>query len=165
MVESRRCSVVPARLTHVGWLANNMRDEDRRECEALGRTPKDALRTGLKCSLEAFTALGESGKPVAMFGVVPVSLMSRLGRVWFLGSDDVFRYSRQLLEQGPGIIASWLETFALLENIVAADNVKAIRLLKHWGFTVGGKPESHRGVEFLPFVIERAAIQAPRLVA
>lgn len=151
-----RCEVVPARLTHVGWLASNMREEDRRECRALGRTPKDALRTGLRCSLSAFTAIDETGKPVAMFGVVPVSLLSRLGRVWFLGSDHVFRYSRQLREQGPGIIEDWFGTFERLENIVTADNHKAIRLLKHWGFAVGGKPEMHGGAQFLSFWIERA---------
>lgn len=120
---------------------------------------------GLRCSIDPLTALDEAGKPVAMFGVVPVALLGGRGRVWFLATPECFRCARQLIEQGPRIIGVWLETFERLDNIVAVENGKAIRMLEHWGFTLGGGTEMHRGVEFIPFAIERAAIQASPVVA
>lgn len=158
------CELVPARLVHVGPIATNIRSIDRQECEALGRTPKEALRSGLRCSLSAFTAL-EGGRPLAMLGVVPSALLGGKGTVWMLGVEDVFRHGRQLVAQGPGIIADWLGTFRELGNIISVENAAAIRLLERWGFAIGGRVEVHRGVEFVPFRIERAAIQERSLAA
>jgi hypothetical protein len=158
------CHLVPARLTHVGWLATNMREIDRIECEALGRSGKDALRSGLRCSLSAYTAM-EGGRPLAMLGVVPVDLLSGRGVVWMLGTEDVYRHGRALLTLCPLVIGDWLETFRLLDNIISADNHRAIRLLKRLGFTVSDEAQAHGGVEFVSFRIERAAIQEQRLVA
>lgn len=142
-----------------------MRDIDRVEAVALGRSPKDALRSGLRCSYEAFTAKDDDGRPQAMMGVVPLSMIEGRAAVWFLGTDAVFGHARDLIAHGPFFIAHWLETFRRLENIVAVDNTKAIHLLRRWGFTLGDEPQMHRGVAFLPFHIERTAIQAPALAA
>lgn len=159
------CTFVYARLTHVGWLASNLRAMDRIECEALGRTPKDALRNGLRCSLQPLTALDDQRKPGAMMGVVPISMIEGEGRVWLLGTEAIYDHGRDLIAYGPWIIRHWLRTFRSLENIIAAENVRAIRLLRHWGFSFNDEPRMHGGVEFLPFRIERAAIQAQRLAA
>lgn len=155
---------VPARLVHCGPIAANMREMDRRECAALGRSPKEALRGGLRCSLSAFTAL-EGGRPQAMFGVVPDALMGGRGTVWFLGTEGVFRHGRELLTYGPLFVASWLETFASLSNIIMVENVKAIRLLERWGFVIEAKVQMRGGEAFVPFRIERAAIQERSLAA
>jgi hypothetical protein len=104
-------------------------------------------------------------RPEAMMGVVPISLLEGTGRVWMLGSDAIYSHGRDLLTYGPLMIGLWLETFRRLENVVAADNRKAIRLLSRWGFTVGETAQMHGGVAFLPFHIERAAIQAEALAA
>lgn len=100
-----------------------------------------------------------------MFGVVPTGLLGGSARVWFLGTDAVERHARVLLTLGPQIIGEWLGTFDRLENIVAQENVWAIRLLKRWGFAVLDEPRAYRGVTFLPFHLERAAIQGHRLAA
>jgi hypothetical protein len=142
-----------------------MREMDRIEARALGRSPKEALRSGLRCSLDAITALDPEGKPQAMMGVVPISMMEGRATVWMLGSDAIYNHGRDLLTYGPLILERWLETFRRLENIVAVENVKAIRLLRHWGFVFGKSVEQHGGVAFLPFHIERAAIQATALAA
>jgi hypothetical protein len=141
-----------------------MREIDVRECEALGRSPKDALRNGLRASLSAFTAL-EGQTPLAMFGIVPAAIMGGSGRIWFLSVDRTFDYRRQMVSFGRFIVAEWLKDFERLENIVAVDNVKALRMLKAWGFSMGGERQVLRGVEFLPFWRERAAIQEPRQAA
>jgi hypothetical protein len=158
------CDLVPARLTHVGPIAANIRTIDRLECEALGRTPKDALRNGLRCSLSAYTAVSE-GKPLAMLGVVPVDLVAGRGTIWMLGTEAVYDQGRALMTYGPRVIGDWLETFRRLENIISADNKRAIRMLRWWGFEFGDAPRRLGGVDFLPFWLERTAIQAARRVA
>lgn len=134
-----------------------MREADRRECEALGKSPKQALRLSLRTAFEALTALDPEGKPLAMFGVAPDNLMLGTAVPWFLGRDEVFDYARDLMARGPKIIGAWLTVFECLENIVSADNERAIRLLKHWGAELGHRAsERHRGVEFIPFRFTRA---------
>lgn len=159
-----RARFVPASLVHIGPLALNMRVLDRIECEALGRTPKDALRISLRTSLHALTALDPEGKPVAMFGVCALGLLAGRGTPWLLGTERVFDCGRDLLVSGPKIIAWWHETFDVMENIVAVENVKAIALLKRWDAEVGGETQVHRGVGFMPFVF-RAAIQGQAAAA
>jgi hypothetical protein len=156
--------LVPASLVHVGPISANMRAVDRRECEALGRTPKDALRSGLRCSLSAFTAT-EDKSPIAMLGVVPEAILGGIGRVWLLGTDRVFANPRALLALGPPVFDYWLETFDRLENIISLENRPALRLLKRWGFFIGQEVQLHGGMEFVRFHLERAAIQALPLVA
>ena len=128
------------------------------ECEALGRKPKEALRLALRTSTSAFTALNRDRRPVAMLGVCSTNLLCGHGVPWMLGTDEVFDCGRDLLELGPRIIGSWAETFSVMENIVAAENVKAIRLLRHWGAEIGDAVETHGGVAFVPFRFS-AAIQ------
>lgn len=156
--------LVRARLTHVGPLANNMRPMDRIEARAMGRSPREALRNGLRCSLEPITAL-DCGKPGAMMGVVPVDLVAGRGIVWLLGTEAIYRHGRELVALGPTIIGRWLEIFTVLENAVSIENGRAIRLLRRWGFTVGTDVSDYGGVPFVPFRLERAAIQASRLAA
>lgn len=129
------CTFTPARLTHVGPIANGMRAMDRRECLALGRSPKDALRWGLRCSQDAWTAL-EDGRPAAMMGVASDGLLAGSGRVWFLGTDEVFKHPRDLLTYGPLFLERWMLLFDRLHNIVMVENERAIKLLMIWGFNV-----------------------------
>lgn len=138
-----------------------MREHDVRECRALGKEPKDALRLSIRASIEAFTALGEDGKPIALLGVGTTNLMSGKGEPWLLGSDELFRYGYHMVELGPQMIGAWLGVFHSLENIVSVENTRAIRLLKLWGATVEGEVTTHRGLEFIPFRFERAVIQDP----
>lgn len=132
-----------------------MRSVDRLECEALGRSPKDALRWGIATSLEAFTAL-RNGRPIAIIGIVPTSMINGRGTIWMLGTEEVFLSGKALLTYGPQLISRWLETFAVLENIISVDNSVALNLLQKLGFTVGiADWQRHGGVDFVPFWIER----------
>lgn len=158
-------NLIPARLTHVGPLASRMREIDREECRAMGRSPKEGLRIGLRTSLSAFTAADGTQQPLAMMGVVSTGLISRRGLVWFLGTDEVYRHGRALLRLGPRVIAYWLETFDVLENVVSTKNERAIRLLTKWGAHIGGEVSEHRGIGFVPFRFERNAIQGKKTAA
>jgi hypothetical protein len=141
-----------------------MREHDRRECEAFGRSPKNALRISLRTSFHALTATDEQGAVLAMFGVMAMDILGRTGSPWFLGTDRVFDYARDLMERGPRIIAWWQQDFDVMENIVSVENRKAIRLLEKWGAQIGTRTQVHGGVEFVPFSFS-AAIQESRAAA
>lgn len=142
--------LVPASPVHVGPIATRMREMDRLECAAMGRTPKQALRAGLMASDDCVTALVD-GRPEAMFGRVIESALGGRGTPWMLGTDEIYRHPRAMLSVGPQIIAGWRDSTPYLSNIVAVRNVRAIRVLRAWGFTIWEEVILTAGVEFVRF--------------
>lgn len=120
----------------------------------MGREPKQALRAAFMTSEKAWTALVDD-VPHAMFGVVVENLIDRIGTPWFLGTDEVYRHARELLMWGPGILSRMGDSSHRLVNLVSADNHRAIRLLRKWGFSVSTEEQIVRGVAFRQF--ERVA--------
>lgn len=145
-----RVTVVPAEFKHIGRIARRLRVFDREECEAMGRSPKQALRIALMTSEKAWTALVD-GQPEAMFGVVVESALSGEGTPWFLGTNEVYRHGRELLMWGDGLLNRLSDSRLTLRNVVSVRNRPAIRLLKRWGFTVGEEETVIRGVPFVHF--------------
>jgi hypothetical protein len=76
--------LVPASLKHVGPIATRMRAADVEEVGAMGRTPKQALRLGLRASVDCMTVLID-GRPEAMLGLTPKNLLEGEGMAWMLG--------------------------------------------------------------------------------
>ncbi len=142
--------VVLARPSHVNRIANRMRDVDRRECEAMGHSPKQSLRDGLFNSQKVWTALVD-GQPEAMFGLVVNSALTGEGVPWFLGTDEVYKHGKALLSWGPGFVKLIRDSSPRAANVVSADNFKAIRLLGKWGFVVHKEVEHHGGIAFRRF--------------
>ena len=128
---------------------------DLRECLAVGKTPKQALRDGVLLSSVAWTALVDE-KPVAMFGVVVDSVLDQKGTPWFLGTDEVFQHGRSLLLWGDALVSRLQDSKLTLSNIVCAENDAAIRLLKKWGFTVSEDQFELGGETFREFSKEPA---------
>lgn len=149
-----KVEVVRARVTHIGPIAARMRAIDRVECEAMGHTPKHALRQGFLNSDRCWSALVD-GRPEAMFGAVTLSAIDRRASVWFLGTDEVYRHGRLLLAWGPGLIRRAVDSRWKAENLVSSANGKAIRLLEAWGFTVEPEEQMVSGVPFRHFWICR----------
>ena len=135
-----------------------MRQADRLECWALGRSPKESLRLALRTSQPCWTVTRD-GFPLAMFGVAATSLADGRGTIWMLGTESVYREGRALLELGPVLLAAMLVEFRTLGNIVSTGNARAIRMLRRWGFDIGEERYTYRGVEFAPFQIERPAVE------
>lgn len=142
--------LIGASAAHVGRIAHRLRADDLREVTATDRSAKTALRLSLGLSSWAITVLLD-GDPHAMFGVSCVSIIEDKGRPWFLGSDKVYDHPRQMLGMGRRIIARMHESFRYLENIVSQENVRAIRMLRAWGFTVGGDVMMIGNVPFVLF--------------
>jgi hypothetical protein len=71
-----------------------------------------------------------------------------------LGSAQVNRHARMLIAHGPELLRTMHSHGRSLSNFVSCDNHQAIRLLKHWGFTMGQEQIVMRGVPFRRFVKE-----------
>lgn len=142
--------LVRAHAGHVGTIAARMRDIDRLETMACGKTPKQALRMGIIASTIVLTAKVD-GRAEAMMGLVPLDLLSGKGTPWFLGTDEVYRHGREMIAWGPGIIWQFVDSTPHLSNVVMQANTKAIRLLRCWGFTVGDEVKMIGGRAFLDF--------------
>lgn len=113
-----------------------MRDVDCRECELLGHTPKEALRWGLLGSSVVWTAKVD-GRPEAMFGAVPISIIEGRGRPWMLMTQDALHHRRALVRLGVAYTDAIHRHFEVLENFVHADNEVAIRWLARLGYAIG----------------------------
>jgi hypothetical protein len=146
--------IVAASPAHVGTIAARMRAADVAECRAFGHSPRQALRSGLMGSTISLTAKVE-GRPEAMIGLAPVSLIEGKGTPWMLGTDAIHRQARALLTIGPAIIARFLDSSPSLANLVSARNDRALRLLKALGFEIGDEVEMIGGIPFLGFAMER----------
>lgn len=150
-----RPAIVPADRRHIGAIARAMRACDQRECAAMGHSPKQALRIGLLASDRAFTVMIDA-RPAAIFGLVIRCALTGEAVPWMLGTDALDRQARALMLHGPAVIEALRrsgrgEGYWRLSNYVAADNSRAIRLLRRWGFVVEDAPVRQRGVDFHPF--------------
>ena len=123
---------------------------DRVECAAFGHSPKQALILGLRGSSLAWTVLGD-GRPVAMLGVAPISVIDGRGAIWMLATDDAYQGRRLWIKLAPKMIKAMLDEWPRLENLIAVENVKAVRVLKWLGFQFDGEVRYERGVPFRRF--------------
>jgi hypothetical protein len=151
--------IVPARLTHVGPIALNMREIDQLECRIFGHSPKEALRAGLLASTIAWTAIID-GRPEAMFGASTVSMLDSIGKPWLLMTDEAVRHHKALVRFGRIYTAAIQRHYMQLENWVHVDNVVAIRWLSRLGFAVGGV-DVIRGHPMRPFIRCATLLHSP----
>lgn len=134
-----------------------MREWDVAECAAFGHTPKQALRGALAASTIAFTAFAE-GRAEAMFGLVVTNALCGQGSPWMLGTEAIYAHPRAMIGMGPRWVRTMAAMAPCLSGQVAAANLRAIRLLRAWGFTVGEVPSARGSVLFVPFEKETANV-------
>ena len=145
--------VVPAKPSHVGTLARRLREIDKLECQIMGHTPKEALRTGLLGSTIAWTVMID-GQPEAMMGATPISFVEGRGRAWLLMTDVAQRHAVTLVRLGRIYTEALHRHFPILENFIHADNVRTIRYLSRLGYAIGSV-DVIRGHAMRPFVRHR----------
>lgn len=142
--------LVPALPRHINRIAKNMRQIDVLECQIMGRTPKQALRTGLLVSTIAWTIMVD-GEPEGMLGVSPVSMIEGKGTPWMLMTERGGKLSKDLVRLGRLYTEHMHKHFPLLENWVHGDNTRTIRWLTRLGYAVGSV-DVIRGHPMRPFV-------------
>jgi hypothetical protein len=131
-----------------------MRAIDVLECEAMGHSPKQALRLGLQSPGEAWTAKVD-GRPEAMFGLNVESALGGIAHPWMLGSDAIYQHPREMIRWGEGLVRRWVDSYGALSNLVSVQNAPAIRMLRRWGFDIGTEIVERAGVSFVEFSMER----------
>lgn len=148
--------VVPAQLTHIPHLAENLRKQDRIELVRAHQTSNvlDSLVTAYNVSDEDYRwcALNDAGEPFLIFGVAPDPHEERGGIVWLLGTDDIDNHVAFVLRRSRYYIAKMLEKYRVIHNWVDADNHTSLSWLVRWcGFTrldtyeLNGHPFIHIG--------------------
>ena len=144
--------ILPAAPEHVGPIARNMREADRREVWASHRhTPGEALEHALLGSELAWTCFVH-GRPAFMWGAARQGgLMSRAGAPWLLGTPAILTVRHEFLRQCPAYIARMLERFSRLENFVHAENRVSLRWLRWCGFTINKTPIVFNSEKFFLF--------------
>lgn len=145
--------VVPAKPQHVGPIAVRMREVDKLECEAMGHSPKGALRNGLLGSTIVWTVMID-GRPEAMMGASPICLLGGRGRPWLLMTDVAVQQRKSLVRLSKLYVRQMHMHYPVLENWVAAENILAIRYLARLGFAIGSV-DVIGGLPMRPFVRHR----------
>lgn len=124
--------IIPATSAHAERLAVSLSEESRRGLEALGVQPLQALLDGLRDSATA-RALLIGGEVAMVIGVVPREWG---GQLWFLTSDLVLRAPKAFLRGARKVFAGVAQGYSVLANIAHAENVRTLRLAKHFGFEI-----------------------------
>lgn len=147
--------IVAGRPGHIGTIANRMRPDDVLECSLVGMSPKQALRNGLLGSSIIWTAKVD-GRPEAMFGAVPLSVVEGRGRVWMLGTPEIERHGKSMVRLGRRYTDALHDHFPILENFVPAHNDRVLRWLSRLGFAIG-PVDVYNGTPIRGFVRRRPA--------
>jgi len=137
------------------YIASRLRTADRQEIAAnSGLPPRDAIQRCTDASVILCTVVGCSGRPCAVFGVVPCGPIT--GCIWLLGTDELVSppVRRQFIAEG----RVWLDRLhdfrPLLFNFVDERNTLHIRWLKWVGCTFINRHPTygHEARPFLEFV-------------
>ncbi|MDR3555920.1 MAG: hypothetical protein P4L55_14275 [Syntrophobacteraceae bacterium] len=143
--------IIPAHSDHLFWMANNMSEEDREECAAMGLGPHEALQIGLEHSVAAWTGLKvPEHRPLCMFGVMPMEgILSGMGAPWFLSTPELRKYALRFLKDCDPYLNRMLDIFPTLVEYVDARHTRGIKWLKWLGFTLTGpEPWGPFGLHF-----------------
>ena len=142
--------LVPAETGHVPFLAEHMRLADRQECGAWGRGATEALNRALRSSVWALSAIVDD-EPHAMLGVAPLNMIEGVGVPWMLGTERIYDHARDLVRYGPPIIGEMRKLFPRLTNMVGAENDRAKRFIRHFGWEISERQDIVGGVALQRF--------------
>lgn len=140
----------PAEIADCYTLARNLRSGDRAEVLALGLCPRTALRACYRGAVIRWTCV-VNDEVGAMFGMGGSMTLTNVGMPWLLTGRAIEGLTPRMFFR----IARWsidemLRHRSKLEGYVAADYVKACRLVETLGFSLD-EPQMINGVPFKRF--------------
>jgi hypothetical protein len=152
-----RLEIVEATCSHVLAMVDRLREADKEEISsATGEDANVAMFHSYRKSFLRWTALMDD-RPIAVFGVAPMTLMGTTGIVWLLGTDDASKAGARLARATKKCVMECLGMFKRLENYVDDRNELSKKWIKWLGFTI--ENPAPYGVErrlFRHFYMERA---------
>ena len=123
----------PAAIADVYALARALRPGDRAEVEAMGKTPRHALRYCFRHSLYPAQVCTVDGEVAAMWGLSG-DVLSDMGEPWLLTGMAVERVPVSFIKIARAWVTDALAVKPKLEGYTLAEYVKAVRLLEGLGF-------------------------------
>ena len=147
--KTRLAVVRHTEIADVFELSRNMREADKIEIwKSDHKTPEEALLGGFMDSAVCWT-IERKEKPIAMFGVVPNSILGPTASVWLLAAPELTQVQRAFLRHSRHFIGIMLGYYPIIANWVDIDNRESIRWLKWCGAEFG--PIMPYGAEQAPF--------------
>lgn len=137
-------------------LFSNMRAADVTEMLLMGYNDVSYITESIDMSKECFACYTESGKLLGIGGITDAPDFGLGVPVWFVATEYIAAYHRQLVRHGMAIIKRYLEVYGKLYNYISIDNLQALRYIQRAGATI--YPPQRWGINgelFVPFVIER----------
>lgn len=126
----------PATSEDAKYLAFHMRDIDRLEWTSFDDTsPETQLRLTIEDKPAGATVGVMDGIPFCIFGCTP-GVKQGTGNPWLAGTDNLEYAKKSLVVKGREMVRQWSRQYSYLENLIHADNVRAIEWLKRIGFGV-----------------------------
>ena len=118
-------------------LAPNLRSEDKREVNTLGKTSEQALLSGYLFGKVCRSIINNYGQVVGMYGVVPAD--DKTGLVWMLGSDKLKKIKIPFLKESRTEVEGMNTLFPHLWNIIDSRNEMHLKWIKWCGFKIIGE--------------------------
>ena len=144
----------PAAIGDVYALARDLRAGDRAEVASVGKEPRRVLRAARRSSLMPAKVALVDGAIAAMWGLSG-EVLSETGEPWLMTATPCDRVKVSFLRIARAELALMLAIKPRLENYVAADYPKAVRLLAGLGFTIEApQPVGPKHAPFRRFWIE-----------
>lgn len=142
--------IVPARASHLRYLAANLRQSDLDEIDALsGASALSALSFSYRRASICMVALID-GKPEAIWGAGSLNVLAGSGSPWMVCSDRATDDLRFFLRMSVDWRDQLLSRYSVLRNVVDCRNAKSIRWLKWLGFKFSA-PFEARGHDVMIF--------------
>ncbi len=130
------------------FIAANIRQADRQECEALTGLPPSLVLPQAIARPRVWT-WEEDGEPIAMGGVD--ASIPNVGTVWMTSTDAILKHRTKFLrEECKPMLAHLHQDFPILTNMVDARNTLHQRWLRWLGFVFTQKIDKW-GARSVPF--------------
>lgn len=131
-------AIRPATIFDVIYIAENLREADRREALLMWHDwpPEFRAQTTMQQSDRAYVGTVD-GVPAVAFGTVPQSLMQRTAIVWLFGTSQMEKHARELIRRRKAGLALVTEGWDRIGNAVHAENALAHAWLRSMGFRIG----------------------------
>lgn len=141
---------VDARLVHLTYLADNLRQSDLDELKASsGRSARDALMMAYAVSDVCWVGLNKDDVPIAIWGIAPHGV-PEVGVMWNVATDAINDNEQGFLRQSPVAIHKMHSLYPTMFNWVDERNYKSQVWLRWMGFTLTDVNLEY-GVEKRPF--------------
>lgn len=152
-MSERYIKLIPTTISHCIRVAKYMREEEKREIEATGESPEQAIIRSFNSSFWVRTGVDKHNQPLGITGLA--YLDNKWVSPWLLCTADVLKYWRPFLRTCKKELIEIEEKYPNLINAIDMRYTKSIRWAEWLGFRID-KPHMVNGVPFCTITWERS---------